>query len=444
MQPLVSVVITSYNHEKYIQKAIESVYAQTYRNIEVIVVDDCSTDGSIALISTLQKRFGFRVIQRESNYYSQKNKSGEKPIIQAMLAATGKYIAVVDSDDEILPEKLEIQVALMEQNPQASLCYGGIDVFFEDGSTTQYVNDFEQGNLFSKLLIDGNFTLYIGSLIRTSAFLQIERSHPDLFQEDWDMFLRLAKEGEFISDPRTIARYRRHGKNTWFLNQNEALMYQNRMMILDTWQNDPCWKNAINKRWRYYLDHSRLTGQDIDRLLKTRPTDALLHLLKSNKASTMDIEPLAKKHILLAIVHCADNSDMLSMLYGLAIKGFTWSNEGLCDLIENMENCSSSLSSEPYYFTAEQLFKRRHELNAEQVSYIEWCLKRAIEKHGENELFTFQIGAGTSLAWDLLGCLAHFQGDHPHAELCWLKAYQYGNQESLKRLSSLPMVNYAK
>lgn len=319
MESLVSIVVTSYNHSKFIAEALDSVYAQTYKNIEVIVVDDASTDGSQQIIKQYQDKYGFKFIARESNYYSAAVKSGNKPIIEAMLAAQGKYIAVVDSDDYIFPEKIATQVALLEKNPDASLCYGGIQLLLEDNIRRNYINEFNNGDHFDSLLVNGNPLLYIGCLIRASAFHTIERSHADLVQEDWDMFLRLAKTGPFVSSRKNVACYRRHANNTWFRSDREQLMYLNRMQILEEWQHESVWPQAMDIRWQQYSDNTLLDGQDLNALLQKRPYDPLLHYLQYTLLKDDNVET-AKIHLSMAILHCDVRLRGLQVMYKIKLQ----------------------------------------------------------------------------------------------------------------------------
>lgn len=317
---LVSIVVTSYNHSKYIGKALESVFAQTYKNIEVIVVDDASTDGSQLIIKKYQKKHNFKFIERTNNYYSAEIKKGNKPIIEAMLEAQGKYIAVVDSDDYIFPDKIASQVALLEENPDASMCYGGIQLLIENNSRHNYSTYFANGDHFDFLLINGNPLLYIGCLIRTSAFRTIPRSDPELLQEDWDMFLKLAKCGPFISDKKNVACYRRHGNNTWFRNDREQLMYLNRMHILEEWQQELAWPHAMDIRWQQYISGSLLDRQDVDTLLQKRPYDSLLHFLKYKFLMHDGMTTEALMHLSMAIFHCDTRLKMLIELYKIKLQ----------------------------------------------------------------------------------------------------------------------------
>lgn len=114
VNPLVSVLMTSFNREKYISFAIESVLKSTYQNFELIIVDDASTDETVSITNKYaaqDNRIQVYVNQKNLGDYPNRNKAASY--------ATGKYLKYVDSDDYIYPNGLEIMVNTMEQFPEA-------------------------------------------------------------------------------------------------------------------------------------------------------------------------------------------------------------------------------------------------------------------------------------------------------------------------------------
>lgn len=108
-EPLVSIIMPSYNTGTFIEESIESVMAQTYQNWELIIVDDCSTDNSVKVIeSHLDTRIKLLVNIENSGAAVSRNR--------AIREASGKYVAFLDSDDVWLPTKLEKQIGFMEEN----------------------------------------------------------------------------------------------------------------------------------------------------------------------------------------------------------------------------------------------------------------------------------------------------------------------------------------
>lgn len=120
-KPLVSVLMTAYNRERYIAEAIESVLASSYHNFELIVSDDCSSDGTWHIVKT------FRVKDKRIRAYQNRQNLGDYPNRNTVASyAYGKYLKYVDSDDCIHPEALSIMVKMMESFPSAG--FGLCDV----------------------------------------------------------------------------------------------------------------------------------------------------------------------------------------------------------------------------------------------------------------------------------------------------------------------------
>ena len=120
-KPLVSVIIPVYNREKYLAEAIESVLAQTYRPIEVIVVDDGSTDGS----ADIAKRFGSPV-----RYYFQPNSGAGAARNRGIAVARGSFLAFLDSDDLWVEDKLTHQMAAFERHSDVDIVSGHVRQFY--------------------------------------------------------------------------------------------------------------------------------------------------------------------------------------------------------------------------------------------------------------------------------------------------------------------------
>ena len=124
-EPLVSVVMPVYNTASYLEEAMDSILRQSYENLELIAVNDGSTDASGEILARYEQADGrVRVLSQENAGISAARNKG-------MEAASGKYIAVMDSDDVSLPERLAKQVALMESRPDVGLC-GTRCAFFGD------------------------------------------------------------------------------------------------------------------------------------------------------------------------------------------------------------------------------------------------------------------------------------------------------------------------
>jgi glycosyltransferase involved in cell wall biosynthesis len=133
MPPLISVVVTCFNRANTIERAIESICLQTYPNLEIIVVDDASTDASLAVIATL-KDPRLTLIANPIN----KGVGGAKNV--GIRAAKGDYIAFLDSDDEWLPEKLTKQLAFIGKGPK-HICFS--ECFIQRADGRRFLRSYE-------------------------------------------------------------------------------------------------------------------------------------------------------------------------------------------------------------------------------------------------------------------------------------------------------------
>jgi len=131
--PQVSVIMPAYNAEKYIGEAIESILNQTYKDFELIIVNDASTDSTGSIIKTYaEKDERIVVLENEQNL----NIAGS--LNRAISAAKGEFLARMDADDIALPERLEIQSKAMQENPKVAVVGNDINLIDENGSVIGY------------------------------------------------------------------------------------------------------------------------------------------------------------------------------------------------------------------------------------------------------------------------------------------------------------------
>ena len=114
----VSYVMASYNHEDFVGEALLSILHQTHTNLEVIVVDDGSTDGTAHIIREIASS------DRRIRYYEQENRGVVSARNRGVLCSGGEYVSIVDSDDLLPPERTDLQVRALDSDPRASLVYG--------------------------------------------------------------------------------------------------------------------------------------------------------------------------------------------------------------------------------------------------------------------------------------------------------------------------------
>jgi glycosyltransferase involved in cell wall biosynthesis len=207
--PLVSAAITTFNRAQFLPEAIESVLGQTCRDVELIVVDDGSTDDTPAAVQPYRERI---------RYIRQKNLGRSSARNSALAAAEGTFIAFCDSDDAWLPDRLERQLPHLERRPVA-MVHGQVELIAADGRTLTEETEAHRA-IFSRA--HAQPVTYAGYawecrclsstiLARADALRAVGGYDPALVLDDYDLYLRLALDYEIVFlDGPPLARYRLH------------------------------------------------------------------------------------------------------------------------------------------------------------------------------------------------------------------------------------------
>ena len=196
---LCSVIMPAYNAERYITDAIKSVINQTYEYIELIIVDDCSSDGTREIVERFAKDDN-----RIKPIFNNKNLGCAESRNKAIRVSRGDYIAFIDSDDIWVRNKLEIQLDEMK-NRNCSLSYTAFQIIYSNG---QYKNKCVKENVTFDLLLSENVICCSSVVLKGD----VARNHymiSDYFHEDYCYWLSLLKEGySFYGINEILVRYR--------------------------------------------------------------------------------------------------------------------------------------------------------------------------------------------------------------------------------------------
>lgn len=204
---LVSVIIPAYNAAAYVKEAVDSAIAQTYPNKEVIVVDDGSTDGTRAVLEPYIKKKAIVYLHQENRGLAGARNTGVR-------SARGEFVALLDSDDIFLPDKLERQVGYLVAHPNCGVCYCDLWHFYDDapGHMLKLNYIYYSGDEVFPRLLKMNFINPLSVVVRRSEINRV-----GLFDEtyrrseDWEYWVRLAYHGvRFCFLPETLAKYRMH------------------------------------------------------------------------------------------------------------------------------------------------------------------------------------------------------------------------------------------
>ena len=192
-EPRVSVIIPTYNREKMVEDAIRSVLNQTFSDFEIIIIDDASTDNTESIIKSICD-------ERIKYIRHERNKGGSAARNTGIMKARGEYIALLDSDDLWLKEKLEKQIDVMEKSKlHPGVVYSGVNYIDSHGRLKGPVIPFFKGNIQSYLL-EENIVLGGGStaLIRKDCFDEVGLFDENLpSRQDLDLWIRISRKFTF-------------------------------------------------------------------------------------------------------------------------------------------------------------------------------------------------------------------------------------------------------
>lgn len=267
MQPLVSIIIPCYNHEKFINDCVESILRQNYDNIELIVSDDCSSDNSFDLFASNRNRLEQKCVntiikQNETNL-------GLTGNINSMLdMVNGKYVKLIASDDIMFPNAIAEFVEYMERNPEVGVVVSnGVRILEE--SSVDDIRKIEviyteapriDSNISFEMLYMGNYFFAPGAFVRADIYDKYGKYDESIAIEDWEYWLRLVSLGYngFAYIDKQLVGYRMNsesfsavtGKN---FEQRRIRMFAAEMQIIEKYR-----QNAGNKLYSH-KKYNRIT-----------------------------------------------------------------------------------------------------------------------------------------------------------------------------------------
>ncbi|PSB07203.1 glycosyl transferase family 2 [filamentous cyanobacterium CCP1] len=204
--PTVSVVMAVYNAERYVAQAIDSILQQTFTDFELIILNDGSTDGSLRILQQYEKRdHRIRLISRE-------NQGIPRTRNDLLKASQGEFMAVMDSDDVALPDRLSLQVNFLRQHPEV-VCVGGAhDLIDHKGRFLTRLHLPTDDEAIQQAVIVGHAPICNPcALIRREALLQVGGYDERLGQaEDLDVWLKLGEIGKLANLSDSVLQYRVH------------------------------------------------------------------------------------------------------------------------------------------------------------------------------------------------------------------------------------------
>lgn len=219
--PLVSVLVPTYNQQAFVAEALDSVLAQGYPRLQVVVSDDASTDGTPGILRAYARRHPgvVELVEQPVNLGVTRNCNA------VLERCTGKYVALFAGDDIMLPGKLHAQVRLMEAHPDCALSYHNLEIFDSGTGRTLRLYNRRPGERFAGRMRfpprEGGAELLVryGTFVGGCSIMARREWCPPGYDErvrvasDWLFFIETALRGRILYIPDVLGRYRRHGHN---------------------------------------------------------------------------------------------------------------------------------------------------------------------------------------------------------------------------------------
>lgn len=288
--PLVSVIIPCYNHGKYLETAVDSVRSQSYKNVEVIIVDDGSVDDTSTIARKMQ----------EVQYVFQENKGLSAARNIGLKHSKGDYLVFLDADDWLLEDAIKINLFHLLENKEAAFVSGAHVKYLEDKGLTEEKKMLLEEDHYQRLLRGNFIAMHATVMYQKWVFNAYQFDETLNAFEDYDLYLKITRKFKAVHHQSLIAAYRIHHSN---MSGNVGLMLRHALMVLERQYQILVTKKEVEayhlgmKYWRDYY-----TGQlyrDLNVLpmgeLKQRK-EKLTLLFKFNK-------PLFIKLLLKKLIH---------------------------------------------------------------------------------------------------------------------------------------------
>lgn len=317
--PIISVIMPVYNCEKYLKESIDSVLSQTFRDFELIIINDGSSDGSKDIILSYKDE---RIVYIEN----EKNLKIIETLNKGIAAARGKYLARMDSDDRCLSHRLERQFEYLESNPDVDICGSWAYVIDDEGSRKGRIKN--PGNIDSVRcsLFFTNPIVHPSVFGKTEIFRKFNYSPAAVHIEDFELWNRMSVNGVIIKNIEDyLIEYRWHEKNISALNDGHQYMLKKEILR-------PQVSNLLSRQvsdeemdihelsFRLY-DKGKKNGVSTDRDILKKEREWFVNLSKANKKiKTFDVDTFDSFLLSRWIVLCMN--DLKNSIFTFMPSGF--------------------------------------------------------------------------------------------------------------------------
>ncbi|MEW6038172.1 MAG: glycosyltransferase family A protein [Pseudomonadota bacterium] len=222
--PRVTILMPVYNGEKYLAAAMESILRQTFRDFILLLIDDGSSDSSLAIA----RSFGDPRVKVERN---PENMGLVKTLNRGLDLVQTEFVARMDCDDIALPERLEKQIAFLDENPDIGMCGTAYELFHE--SVRQTIRPPCRHEEIVYGLLDDNVFLHSSVIVRMEVLNRHGLRYNEGYRhaEDYELWARLARHTHIGNLPQVLVRYRSHPENVSNTNKGEQIATRDRVRL---------------------------------------------------------------------------------------------------------------------------------------------------------------------------------------------------------------------
>jgi len=269
-QPLVSIIIITYNSSEYVEETLDSALAQTYPNVEIIVTDDCSTDTTVEVCQNwmnlhIDSGIAMKIIRSEKNTGTAGNCN------RGLYNAKGEWIKIIAGDDILLPKAIESYVNYVSSSNSIDVVFARLAKF--QGQKSNYTTIEESETKYKNIFfLDKNTTAkkqykilchtFVGSgptfFVKSSVLREVGGYDEQFYlQEDYPMFIKLAKNGHrlYLLDE-VLVLWRKNEKSVTHIKQNKDVLFgSHRIRMVKEYKYEYL-RKELNTVWRGFLNFS--------------------------------------------------------------------------------------------------------------------------------------------------------------------------------------------
>lgn len=294
MKNRISIIVVCYNHSKYVIDCLESILHQTYKNIQLLIVDDCSTDNSVEVISDWVQKNKYEC----TKIFQKENIGLIRNLNSCFEMIEGDFVRIIAADDFLHPESCEKSISkLLELGSDYGMVFSNVHTIDADNNILKEGRDFDKYQYFNQKqlkqeLLKGNIVCAPSVVMTRSALIETGKYPEDFIVEDYYKWLKISEKYSLAYIPEKLIFYRNHGSNLTFIKSKR--INEEDLLLKITFDHEGLISNFIEEAVRELYYKGLLTERICKSYKKYRNKDKLLSFCISNNLYFMIYRVLRK------------------------------------------------------------------------------------------------------------------------------------------------------